>query len=57
MELMQGYIKEEGAIGVDDLTRWPSDSKAVDFLSQTTSATSSAALMKVGVVFCSHTRL
>ncbi|KAI1370059.1 hypothetical protein F4677DRAFT_439443 [Hypoxylon crocopeplum] len=36
MELMQGYTKEDGAVGVDDLERWPSDSAAVDFLSATT---------------------
>ncbi|OCK91215.1 uncharacterized protein K441DRAFT_220440 [Cenococcum geophilum 1.58] len=40
MELMQGYVKEERAVGVDDLRRWPSDSDAVGFLSETTSATS-----------------
>jgi hypothetical protein len=44
---MQGYVKEDGAVGVDDLRRWPIDSDAVNFLSQTTSATSVAELMKV----------
>lgn len=54
MEMMQGYVKEDGAVGVDDLTRWPSDSDAVSFLSQTTSATSITALMKVsgGFAYC-----
>jgi len=47
MELMQGYIKEDEAVGVDDLRRWPSDSDAVGFLSQTTSATLVAELMEV----------
>ncbi|KFY95932.1 hypothetical protein V498_03010 [Pseudogymnoascus sp. VKM F-4517 (FW-2822)] len=39
MELMQKYAKDDGAIGVDDLKRWPSDCNAVGFLSMTTSAT------------------
>ena len=47
MELMQGYVKEERAVGVDDLRRWPSDSNAVGFLSETTSATSVIELIKV----------
>ena len=47
MELMQGYVKENGAVGVDDLDRWPIDSDAVNFLSRTTSATSVAELMGV----------
>jgi hypothetical protein len=47
MELMQGYVKEDGAVGVDDLLRWPSDSHAVGFLSATTSASSVDELMKV----------
>jgi hypothetical protein len=48
MELMQKYVKDGGAVGVDDLHRWPSDSNAVGFLSETTSATSVERLMKVG---------
>ena len=53
MDLMQKYVKEGGAVGVDDLRRWPSDSKAVGFLSETTSATSVKRLMKIseGSVF------
>lgn len=47
MELMQGYVKEERAVGVDDLRRWPPDSDAAGFLSETTSATSVIELMKV----------
>ncbi|OBT39550.1 hypothetical protein VE00_09473 [Pseudogymnoascus sp. WSF 3629] len=39
MELMQKYAKDDGAIGIDDLERWPSDCNAVGFLSMTTSAT------------------
>jgi hypothetical protein len=47
MELMQGYPKEDGAIGVDDVDRWPLDSNAVDFLSITESVTSVVELTKV----------
>ena len=47
MELMQKYVKDGGAIGVDDLRQWPSDSLAVTFLSETTSATSVERLMRV----------
>jgi hypothetical protein len=50
MELMQGYAKEDGAIGIDDLIRWPADSKAVKFLSTTVSATSLDELIQV----CRH---
>jgi hypothetical protein len=39
MELMQGYSKENGAVGIDDLNRWQPDSYAVQFLSDTTSST------------------
>ena len=42
---MQGYVKEDGAVGLDGLHRWNAD--AVDFLSETTSATSVHELMKV----------
>ncbi|KAF2806325.1 uncharacterized protein BDZ99DRAFT_523783 [Mytilinidion resinicola] len=44
MELMQGYAKGDGAVGVDDPGRWNSD--AVSVLSATTSATSVDELMK-----------
>lgn len=47
MELMQGYAKEDGAIGVDNLHRWPVDSNAVKFLSTTVTATSLNELIKV----------
>ena len=47
MELMQKYVKEDGAIGVDNLHRWPSNSDALGFLSATTSAASAAELLKV----------
>ncbi|KAI1382575.1 uncharacterized protein F4822DRAFT_441800 [Hypoxylon trugodes] len=36
MELMQGYPKDDGAVGIEDLERWPADSRAVEFLSATT---------------------
>ena len=45
MELMQGYAKEGGAVGVDDLDRW--SASAVSFLSDTVSAASAAELAKV----------
>ena len=37
--LMQKYTNGD-TIGVEDLTRWPSDSNVVDFLSMITSVTS-----------------
>lgn len=51
MELMQKYVKDNGAIGIDDYERWPSDCKAVDFLATTTSETSMDKLMKVSKLF------
>jgi hypothetical protein len=47
MEMMQKYIKDGGAVGVENLERWPADSNAVSFLSQTTSASSVTELNKV----------
>ena len=47
MELMQKYSKEDGAIGVEDLDRWPFNSNAVAFLSDTTSALSVKELNQV----------
>ena len=47
MELMQKYVKEGGAIGIDDLSRWDSSSDAVVFLSATTYAMSAVELLKV----------
>ncbi|KAH7305373.1 kinase-like domain-containing protein [Rhexocercosporidium sp. MPI-PUGE-AT-0058] len=46
MELMQKYVKEDGAVGVDNLHHWPSNSDALGFLSATTSAASAAELLK-----------
>ncbi|KAH7378887.1 hypothetical protein BKA64DRAFT_698219 [Cadophora sp. MPI-SDFR-AT-0126] len=40
------YVKEDGAIGVDNLQRWPSNLGAVGFLSATTSTASTAELLK-----------
>lgn len=48
MELMQKYAKDDGAISVDDLKRWPSDCNAVRFLLMTTSATHVDELLQVG---------
>jgi len=39
--------QEDGAVGIENLDRWPSDSAAVGFLSATTSAASVEVLMKV----------
>jgi hypothetical protein len=47
MELMQKYTKDDGAIGVDDLRRWPSKSDAIGFLLETTSTASASELIKV----------
>jgi hypothetical protein len=47
MELMQKYLKDDNAVGIDDLRRWPSNSDAVGFLSETTSAPSAKSLIKV----------
>lgn len=47
MELMQKYCKDDGVVGVENLDRWPIDSKAVTFLSETTSAISVHELIKV----------
>lgn len=57
MELMQKYVKDDDAVGVEDLNRWPSTSKAVIFLSETTSAVSVNELIQVGRHVCSNDRL
>lgn len=44
---MQKYSQGNGAVGVENLDRWPSDSDAVAFLSETTSAASARELKKV----------
>ena len=49
MELMQKYVKEDAAIGIDDLHRWHSSSDAVGLRSATTSAVSAAELLKVSI--------
>ena len=54
MELMQKYIKEDGAISIDDLQRWHPGSDAVRFLSATGSAASAAELLKVCVLFSDY---
>ncbi|KAH7379034.1 hypothetical protein BKA64DRAFT_728164 [Cadophora sp. MPI-SDFR-AT-0126] len=40
MELMQKYHKDNSAISLEDFSRYPSDSNAVNFLTATTSAIS-----------------
>lgn len=47
MELMQKHVKEDGVVGIEDLNRWPFDSAAVDFLSATTSASSTKQLITI----------
>ena len=47
MELMQKHVKKDGAVGIENLDRWPYDSAAIDFLSLTTSASSAKDLIKV----------
>ncbi|KAJ5743379.1 hypothetical protein N7533_010481 [Penicillium manginii] len=37
MELMQKYVKEDGAVGIDNLDRWRSCPAAIEFLCATTS--------------------
>jgi hypothetical protein len=57
MELMQKYAKDDGAVGVEDLSRWPSDSDAVGFLSETTSASCVTQLIKVKLLIPGFTSL
>lgn len=52
--MMQKYVKDDGAAGVENLDRWPSDSNAVDFLSRTTSASSVAESLKVRKIYLSQ---
>ncbi|KAL6229548.1 hypothetical protein BDW75DRAFT_235125 [Aspergillus navahoensis] len=47
MQLMQKYAKDDGAIGLDKIDRWPANSAALEFLSATTSAGSFEGLKKV----------
>ncbi len=47
MESVQKYTQDDGAVGVDNKDRWPSDSDAVTFLAETTSAASARELRKV----------
>ncbi|KAK6591333.1 FAD-binding domain-containing protein [Botrytis cinerea] len=54
MELMQKYVKEDEAIGIDDLHRWHPNSNAVGFLSATTSATSIKELLTVDTFKLHH---
>lgn len=47
MQLLQKYVKEGGAIGIENLNRCSLDSNAVKFLSMTTSASSLEELTKI----------
>lgn len=47
MELMQKYVKDDGAVGIDNLDRWRTRPAAVEFLSLTTSAGSFEELKRV----------
>lgn len=47
MLLMQKYTKADGAIGIDDIDRWPVESDSVQFLSTTTSVATIEDLMEV----------
>ncbi|KAJ5982691.1 hypothetical protein N7451_012791 [Penicillium sp. IBT 35674x] len=47
MELMQKYVKDDGAVGIDDPERWRICPAAIEFLSATTSASSFEELKKV----------
>ncbi|THC89975.1 hypothetical protein EYZ11_010564 [Aspergillus tanneri] len=47
MELMQKYVKDDGAIGLDNLDRWRTRPAAIEFLSATTSASSFEELKRV----------
>lgn len=47
MELMQKYVKDDGAVGVDNLDRWQGCPAALDFLSAIITASSFEELKKV----------
>jgi hypothetical protein len=47
MQLMQKSDKADGAIGVDDLKRWPMESTAVEFLGASGAAVSIEVLRQV----------
>lgn len=50
MELMQKYVKDDGAVGIDHPERWRVCPAAIEFLSATTSASSFEELKKVSHV-------
>ncbi|KAJ6112291.1 hypothetical protein N7523_002113 [Penicillium sp. IBT 18751x] len=47
MELMQKYVKDDGAVGIDNLERWQACPAAIEFLSAITSASSFEELKNV----------
>jgi hypothetical protein len=52
IELIQKYIKDNSAIRVEDLDRWPSNSNVVRFLFITTSVPLLDDLLKVSINCC-----
>lgn len=50
MLLMQKYTKADGAIGIDDIDRWPVESDSVQFLSTTTSVATIEDLKEVSKI-------
>lgn len=50
MQLMQKYVKDDGAVGIDNLDRWRNCPAAIEFLSATTSAGSLGVLKKVSCI-------
>lgn len=56
MELMQKYVKEDGAIAIDNVDRWHSGSDAVRFLTATTTTKSVVDLLKVRALLSVHAR-
>lgn len=53
MELMDGYVKDGGSIGLDDPARWSPE--ALQFLGATTSASSAKELLKVRALTIEYT--
>lgn len=49
MELMQKYVKDDGMVGIDDVSRWPVDSDAFAFLSAISATESIESLKQVTV--------
>lgn len=54
MELMQKYGKEDNKTGVDDIERWPCDSRATSFLSSIAAEMSLTKLREVSPIGLWH---